>query len=72
MSDTRTHTYLVKGMTCGHCRVAVHEEVSQVDGVAAVEVDLDRGLLEVRGEGFNQEAVAAAVNEAGYELAGAA
>jgi copper chaperone len=72
MNDSSTRAYLVKGMTCGHCRVAVHEEVSEVPGVEAVEVDLDRGLLTVRGAGFGDEAVAEAVAEAGYELAGPA
>jgi copper chaperone CopZ len=33
-------TYLVPGMTCDHCTVAVADEVTKVGGVAAVDVDL--------------------------------
>ena len=57
----------VKGMTCGHCKVAVTEEVSQVAGVSSVDVDLDSKLVRVHGTGVDDAAVRAAVNEAGYD-----
>ena len=60
--------YTVEGMTCGHCRAAVIDEVQAVDGVADVEVDLDSGRLTVRGRDVADAAVAAAVDEAGYRL----
>jgi copper chaperone CopZ len=61
-------TYTVTGMTCGHCRNAVMQEVLQVPGVRAVDVDLDSRQLTVAGEEFDDTAVAAAVDEAGYAL----
>lgn len=61
-------SYTVAGMTCGHCRAAVTEEVGAVEGVAGVEVDLASGRLTVRGEGVEDAAVTAAVIEAGYEV----
>ena len=64
-------TYRVNGMTCGHCRSSVIEEVSEIPGVELVEVDLEQGLLSVSGDGYDDEQVSAAVAEAGYELAGA-
>ncbi|WP_423790140.1 heavy-metal-associated domain-containing protein, partial [Listeria monocytogenes] len=36
-----TATFTVVGMTCGHCVNSVTEEVSSVQGVTAVDVDLD-------------------------------
>jgi len=62
------HTYTVEGMTCGHCRRSVMEEVLQVSGVRAVDVDLDSGRLTVAGEGFDDGAIGRAVDEAGYRL----
>lgn len=62
-------TYAVRGMTCEHCRAAVREEVGAVPGVAGVEVDLASGAVTVEGEGVSPAAVAAAVEEAGYEVA---
>ena len=66
-----TSTYTVVGMTCGHCVNSVKEEVSQVPGITGVEVDLTSGGLTVTGEApVDDDAVRAAVEEAGYELAG--
>ena len=62
-------TYTVAGMTCHHCVLSVTEEVSEVAGVAHVDVDLAYGRLTVAGEGFGDDDVAAAVDEAGYEVA---
>lgn len=64
-----THSYHVQGMTCQHCVSAVSEEVGQVPGVTGVEVDLDSGGLLVHGGGFEDGAIRAAVEEAGYTLA---
>lgn len=64
-----TTTYQVSGMTCGHCVQAVTSEVSAIDGVTDVQVDLESGRVDVTGEGVTEEAVRAAVDEAGYALA---
>ncbi len=61
-------TYTVSGMTCGHCEMSVREEVSDVAGVTAVEVSHETGSLSVSGEGFSDDAVRAAVEEAGYAV----
>jgi copper chaperone CopZ len=61
-------TYTVDGMTCGHCRAAVIQEVLQVPGVRAVDVDLETKQLTVAGDTFAAEAIHAAVDEAGYAL----
>ncbi len=61
-------TYTVTGMTCGHCEMSVREEVSEVAGVSGVEVSHETGALTVSGEGFSDEAITAAVEEAGYAV----
>jgi copper chaperone len=66
-----TAIYTVVGMTCGHCVSAVTEEVSQLPGVTAVDVDLASGGLTVTSDApVEDSAVRAAVEEAGYEVAG--
>jgi len=67
MSETTTYT--VPGIHCAHCERAITEEVSKVDGVIAVGVDLDAKSVSVRGENVSDEAVRAAIDEAGYEVA---
>ena len=64
--DSRTYT--VEGMSCSHCVTAVREEVSEVAGVEEVGVELSSGRLTVAGAGYSDEAVRAAVAEAGYEV----
>jgi copper ion binding protein len=63
-----TRTYTVAGMTCAHCVTAVREEVGEVAGVSGVEVDLASGRLTVHGENVGDDAVRAAVEEAGYRV----
>ena len=61
--------YTVAGMSCDHCTAAVTEEVEQVAGVAAVEVDLATKRVVVRGQNVSDDAVREAIREAGYEAA---
>ena len=65
-----TSTYTVTGMTCGHCVQAVSGELSALPGVEDVQVDLASGAVTVTSEApLTDDAVRAAVDEAGYELA---
>jgi copper chaperone len=66
-----TSTYTVTGMTCAHCVASVTEEISELDGVSAVDVELATGAVTVTSAGPLAEAdVRGAVEEAGYKLAG--
>ncbi len=63
-------TYTVTGMTCGHCATSVTEEITEIDGVSDVAVDLPTGVVTVTSARPLDEAqVRAAVEEAGYQLA---
>lgn len=68
MSDSQ-QTYNVAGMSCDHCVAAVAAEVGELPGVSAVEVDLASGAVLVRGSEIDDDAVKAAVEQAGYSLA---
>ncbi|TQM38017.1 heavy-metal-associated domain-containing protein [Pseudonocardia cypriaca] len=64
-------TYTVTGMTCGHCVASVTEEISELDGVTDVAVDLPTGAVTVTStKPLDNADVRAAVEEAGYQLAG--
>jgi copper ion binding protein len=67
---TTTKTYTVTGMTCSHCVDAVSAEVGRIPAVTAVDVDLSTGAVTVSSEQpVDDDAVATAVDEAGYEVA---
>ena len=63
-------TFTVKGMTCGHCVASVTSEVSKLDGVTKVDVDLATGSVTVESDrSLDPTAFAAAVDEAGFVVA---
>ena len=65
-----TSIWTVTGMTCGHCVKAVTEEVSAIEGVESVAVNLETGAVTVTAAADpTREQMAAAVDEAGYVLA---
>ena len=64
-----TLTYNVPGVSCEHCQRAIEGEVSQVEGVESVDVDLDAKTVTVSGEPLDEQAIVAAIDEAGYEVA---
>lgn len=60
----------VRGMSCHHCEMAVTSELSGIAGVAHVAVDVARGTVTVESTNpLDIDIVAAAIDEAGYELA---
>jgi copper chaperone CopZ len=62
-------TYTVTGMTCQHCVASVTEELSEIDAVTAVDVDLATGAVTVTSvRALQADEVSAAVAEAGYTL----
>ena len=67
MSETATYT--VPAIHCAHCVASIREEVSEVEGVDDVAVDLDTKLVTVSGSNLDDAAVRAAIEEAGYEAA---
>ncbi|MFJ6717744.1 MULTISPECIES: heavy-metal-associated domain-containing protein [unclassified Streptomyces] len=73
-TDTQTTAvYRVTGMTCGHCEGAVTAEISALPGVSSVKAVAATGeVTVVSAAPLQDEAVRAAVDEAGYELAGRA
>lgn len=72
-NPTTSRTYLVSGMTCGHCATAVTSELIALAGVTDVHVDLvangTSAVTVVSQDPLDQTQVAAALDEAGgYHL----
>ena len=62
-------TYTVEGMTCANCAAAVTREIERIEGVTGVRVDVTAGTVTVGSSGDQSaDAIAAAVDEAGYTL----
>ncbi|OQD55427.1 copper-transporting ATPase [Streptomyces phaeoluteigriseus] len=72
-AGTVTAVYQVSGMSCGHCEGAVSGEISGISGVTSVKAVASTGeVTVVSAAALDDEAVRAAVDEAGFELVGRA
>ncbi len=70
MNTSTITTFAVTGMTCGHCVAAVTSEVTKLHNVSDVQVDLTTGSVTVSSDGpVDTQAFAAAIDEAGFEVA---
>ncbi len=68
-AQPNVRNYSVPTISCGHCKAAIESEVATVPGVDAVEVDVASRTVRVDGEA-SDDAVRAAIDEAGYDVAG--
>ena len=66
---SETVVYSVPAIHCAHCAMSIREEVSEVEGVDDVAVDLDTKVVAVTGRDLDDAALRAAIVEAGYEAA---
>ena len=73
MPDALTTEYRVSGMTCSHCENAVKQEVSALETVIDVQVDVPTGRVTVTSATpLDDSRIREAIDEAGYELTGQA
>jgi copper chaperone CopZ len=66
---SETVIYSVPAIHCAHCAMSIREEVSEVEGVDDVAVDLETKVVAVTGSDLDDAALRAAIMEAGYEAA---
>jgi copper chaperone len=66
---SETVVYSVPAIHCAHCAMSIREEVSEVDGVEDVDVDLETKVVTVSGRDLEDATLRAAIADAGYEAA---
>ncbi len=66
-----TEVFRVPGVSCEHCRHAITRSVSRLQGVRQVDVDLDGKTVAVLYDAgrTDRQAIRAAIEEAGYDVA---
>ena len=58
----------VKGMACGHCKMAVEKALQNITSVSKAKVDLEKGEVHVEYKpDINVEDLKKAIRDAGYE-----
>jgi copper chaperone len=66
---SETVTYSVPAIHCAHCAMSIREEISEIEGVEEIDVNLDAKLVTVSGRELDDAKLRAAIEEAGYEAA---
>lgn len=66
---SETITYSVPAIHCAHCAMSIREEVSEVEGVQDVDVDLESKIVTIHGKELDDAVLRAAIEEAGYDAA---
>lgn len=61
-------TFIVKGMSCGHCKAMVEKNLAKLPGVESVEVDLASGKTRINGH-VEEAAVREVIEDLGFSLA---
>lgn len=71
MTKTKTKTYNVPDVSCGHCKMAIERAVGAMNGVNRVEVDVERKSVNVDFDETvtTEEAILATMKEEGYPAA---
>lgn len=67
MTDSATTTYSVPEISCGHCKSTIDGAVRALGGIETVEVDIDAKTVTV--DGGDDDAIVAAIEDAGYDVA---
>lgn len=62
-------TYSVPAIHCAHCAMSIREEVSEVEGVEEIDVDLEAKRVTIQGRELDDAALRAAIAAAGYDVA---
>lgn len=63
----KNQTFVVKGMTCGHCKAMVEKNIGKLPGVEGIEVDLATGNVNIKGHA-DENAVREVVEDLGFAL----
>jgi copper chaperone CopZ len=70
VNDMNEKTVKVSGMTCNHCKANVQNNLSSIQGIENIEVDLESGKVRMTGETIDLAKVKSKVESIGYQYDG--
>ena len=62
--------FIVKGMTCNHCKETVTEAIKTCDGIQDVTINLESGETFIYGNNLNEQQIISSINDVGYSILG--
>jgi len=61
-------SFIVKGMTCNHCKETVTEAIKTCDGIQDVTINLESGQTFIYGNNLNKQHIITSINNVGYSI----
>lgn len=68
--DNNEKIFTVEGMTCNHCKSSVETNLSKLDKIEFVQVDLANNAVTIKGYNIDAKVIEEAVNNLGYTYKG--
>jgi len=62
--------FIVKGMTCNHCKETVTEAIKMCDGIQDVTINLESGETFIYGNNINEQEIISSINNVGFSVQG--
>jgi copper chaperone CopZ len=70
VNEMTEKTVKVNGMTCNHCKANVENNLSSIEGITDIEIDLESGVVKVSGDDIDLIEVKNKVEGIGYAYEG--
>jgi copper chaperone CopZ len=64
----KTQEFIIEGMSCGHCVMAVRKELSKVDNVKIDNVQIGKAKVEFDESKTHVSRIINAIEEAGFKV----
>ena len=61
-------SFIVKGMTCNHCKETVTEAINTCDGITDIRINLESGETYIYGNNLNKQQIITSINNIGYSV----
>ena len=61
-------SFIVKGMTCNHCKETVTEAINTCDGIQDFTINLESGQTFIYGNNLNKQQIITSINNVGYSI----
>ena len=67
-SNSADLSFIVKGMTCNHCKETVTEAINTCDGIQDFTINLESGETLIYGNKLNKQQIITSINNVGYSI----
>jgi copper chaperone len=64
----KTQEFIIEGMSCGHCVMAVRKELTRLDNVKIDDVQIGKAKVQFDESKIQESIIISAIEEAGFKV----